>query len=682
MNTPVHASITLKTDPPFHAKLQEDIVKEDDSSIYRDSVPVFHGLSVSGDVTGKYVYAGYGRKSDFDLLQSKGVNFTNKIALVKYGGSFRGLKVKAAQEAGAIGCIIFTDPANDGDMTEANGHKPYPDGPARQPSSVQRGSTQFISAYPGDPTTPGKPAYENATRLEGGNQPSIPSIPISYTDAIPLLKALEGKGIPAKDLGDEWSGGLGYYGVEYFVGPSDEDLHFVNEVNTRVMPIWNVMATIPGHVTDEVIVVGNHRDAWVMGAGDPNSGTASQMEVVKGLGKLLRMGWKPLRTIVLASWDAEEYGLIGSTEWCEDFGDWLGVNAAGYLNLDVSVAGSSPEMHASPSLAWLLRHAAQKIMTDADSTRSIWDVASASAEAQAEWIASNPSSIEALEAGSDGSAGLRKGEIKKIGALGSGSDFTPFLQRYGVASSDFGYKPGKKDPVYHYHSIYDSFFWMDNFGDPGFHRHVDVAKILGLMVLRMADSLVLPINTTQYALELEEYLVKVEHVAKDLHKSDDLHLSPLGKAIDGVKEASEELDKHSKKVLKELKKALPKHPKHKHGLLRGLWRKIRRSGGCHEKQEREALWQMTLWTDAADEDKDVARSSDLALPHLPHLPLPSPGKIKEIKRLLDEVRTINRKLQHFEQGLISEEGLKDREWYKHKGVAPGLWLGYGATTVS
>ena len=280
---------------------------------------------------------------------TSGVDFTGKIAIVKYyGGNFRGLKIKAAQEAGAIGCIIYSDPADDGEMVEENGYETYPEGPARQHSSVQRGSVQFLSKYPGDPTTPGVPAYPNVTRVEGGNFPSIPSLPMSFEDVLPILKQLEGKGIKASELGPEWTGGLEYFGLDYYVGPSEVDLHMVNEVNTRVMPNYNTMATIPGWIQDEVIVVGNHRDAWVLGGADPNSGTASQYEMIRGLGLLLKKGWRPLRTIVLCSWDGEEYGLIGSTEWAEDFGEWMGGKVAAYLNLDSSVSGQNFHASASP----------------------------------------------------------------------------------------------------------------------------------------------------------------------------------------------------------------------------------------------------------------------------------------------------------------------------------------------
>ena len=625
------------------------------------------------------------------------MDFTGKIALVKYWEVFRGLKIKAAQEAGAIGCIIFTDPGDDGEFTEANGYELYPDGPARQPSSVQRGSVQFISKFPGDPTTPGEPAYPNATRHEGLNQPSIPSLPISYQDAIPILKALEGKGMKAEDVKADWVGGLGFYGVEYWTGPSDVDLHFVNEVNTRVMPIWNTMATIPGHITDEVIILGNHRDAWVLGASDPNSGTASQHELIRGLGKLLSKGWKPMRTIVLASWDAEEYGLIGSCEWAEDFGDWLSEYSAIYLNLDSSVSGSNYGAAASPSLAWLMRNTAEEIMSSADETRSIWDSKGVAGDWKA-WKAEvygeediDPEILFQSETG--------------VETLGSGSDFTAFLQRYGIASGSNGFGNGPKDPVYHYHSIYDSFHWMEKFGDPGFHRHADTAKILGVILLRAADSLILPINTTQYAIELELYLKKVEYIAKDLELTEGLDLEPLHGAIEGLVKASEELDETKVAAVKKLHELLPKpghhgRPKFFSSVARAWWT-VRAAFGSQKAIERLAhirlqgdlaqngLSQIELWNDAEMSESEAPQWPEFPSPKLPkfpsgpHMPnLPKHGKMGEIKKVLEEIRGINKKLQYFEGGFISEEGIKEREWYKHKGVAPGIWLGYGATTVS
>ncbi|KAK1922840.1 hypothetical protein DB88DRAFT_492893 [Papiliotrema laurentii] len=651
LNTPVHASVTLLTPEPFKAKLQEDIVDGDPDSHFRDALPVFHGLSVSGDVTAQYVYAGYGLKSDFDALEANGIDVSGKLAVVRYGGNFRGLKVKAAEEAGAVGVIIYSDPADDGDITEENGYKPYPEGPARQPSSVQRGSVQYLSKYPGDPSTPGYPAYKNATRVEGGNQPSIPSLPLSYEDAIPILKALQGQGRKAEEISDRWVGGLGYKGVDYWTGPSEVSLHLVNEVNTAVTPVWNVGAVIPGHIEDEVIIVGNHRDAWVLGAGDPNSGTAAQMEAIRGIGKLVKSGWKPMRTIIFASWDAEEYGLIGSTEWAEDFGDWLKENTVAYLNLDSAVAGSIYHASASPSLAWLLRQAAQDVKAASPSASIASEAMEEEGLSVNEWSYTANQTLTMAE------------KETRVRPLGSGSDYTAFLQRYGIASSDFGYARGGKDAVYHYHSIYDSFTWQEKYSDPGFHKHVEIAKILGLTTLRLADSLVLPLNTTTYTHELKDYLVKIEDLLDELNFTGQVNLESLRQSISTAISASEELDAKVERTLSRLRKLLPKRPH------RSLMGKLTRhlaflEHGCHG-----AARNMEVWSEDSEQ-----------FPSVRPLHFPPVKNHKAIEKLLKEIRVINKKKQGFEGGFISEDGIKDREWYKHKGVAPGLWLGYGATT--
>ena len=501
-----------------------------------------------------------------------------------------------------------------------------------------------MSKYPGDPSTPGEPAYKNATRVEGGNQPSIPSLPISYEDAIPILNALKGHGTPAGNISEDWVGGLGFYGVEYYTGPSEVELHFVNEVNTRVMPIWNTMAVIPGHISDEVLVIGNHRDAWVLGAGDPNSGTAAHNEMVKGFGALMAKGWKPLRTIVLASWDAEEYGLIGSTEWAEDFGEWLKEKNAVYLNVDVAVSGSNFKCEASPSLAWLIRHAAQQIQshTGTNGSTSVWDTRLQQDEISDEdwkkWRILDDEFERLVEERSQ--TGVK--------ALGSGSDYTAFLQRYGVASGDIGYTGGPKTPVYHYHSIYDSFAWQEKYGDPGFHKHVEATKILGLLSLRVADSLVLPLNTTQYAIELSFYLDKVLAIAESTEtEGPQLKLSSLAKAIHNLTETSKSLDKATESQLEELHRLLPApprppphHPHHKCGglSLKRTFLKVCAAFG-------------------SDRCEDA-----LHPPHPP--PHGGPGhempkkKIEAIKKVLAELRTGNKKRQAFEGGFISEQGIK------------------------
>lgn len=355
----------------YEASLEEDVLEEDASSRLYDRVPTFHGYSASGNVTAPYVFVNYGTFKDFEELQAANVDLQGKIALVKYGGVFRGLKVKRAQELGMIGVVMYSDPGDDGDVTEENGNKSYPEGPARQPSSVQRGSCQFLSkSYqpskyfisltisgfaPGDPTTPGYPSKPGAPRQPVDHAiPSIPSIPISYQDALPLLKALNGHGPKASSFDKSWQGGgLEYKGVRYNIGPSPDNLalHLVNEQEYVTTPLWNVIGIINGTIPDEVVVLGNHRDAWIAGgAGDPNSGSAAFNEVIRSFGAALKSGWKPLRTIVFASWDGEEYGLVGSTEWVEEYLPWLSASTVAYLNVDVGTQGPHFRLSAAPLL--------------------------------------------------------------------------------------------------------------------------------------------------------------------------------------------------------------------------------------------------------------------------------------------------------------------------------------------
>ncbi len=342
LNFPVSHSLTLTppnaTEPSFVAELLEDEVPEDKTSKDgRFDVPTFHGFSKNGTATGQLVYGRSCGKQAIDELVEQGVDFNDKIVLCSYGGTFRGLKVEFAARAGAAGVLVYTDPAEDGEITAEAGYLTYPDGPARQPSSVQRGSVQALSLYAGDPLTPHLPAYKNQTRLERDdpslNVPRIPSLPISYEDALPLLKSLNGHGIKLGGKKGHKEGGLEYLGVEYWTGPGPDVAHLVNEMDDKVTAIWNTYAVIPGLISDEVVVLGNHNDAWTLGAGDPNSGTAAVHEVVKGLGELLKTGWKPLRTILLASWDGEEFGLLGSTEFGEDFPEWLKDNTVAYINV-------------------------------------------------------------------------------------------------------------------------------------------------------------------------------------------------------------------------------------------------------------------------------------------------------------------------------------------------------------
>ncbi|EZF70966.1 hypothetical protein H105_06876 [Trichophyton soudanense CBS 452.61] len=340
LNYPVSHSLSLThaDGTTWEASLVEDVLKEDETSSYPDRIPTFHGYSASGEATAEYVYVGRGQKVDFERLIQLGVDLKGKIAIARYGGPFRGLKVKNAQDQGMIGCIIFTDPADDGNVTVANGLKAYPNGPARNPSAVQRGSVQFLSMFPGDPTTPGYPSRPDCPRKDKSPVvPKIPSIPISQLDAEPILAALDGHGTPGKEVNrTRWVGALN---ATYATGPAPgAKLSMSNVMRDTYTPIWNSIGIINGTEQDEVIIIGNHRDAWIIGgAGDPNSGSSIMVELAKAFGKLQKAGWKPKRTMyvcalgfvltqlvlilhsVMCSWDAEEYGLVGSTEWVEEY---------------------------------------------------------------------------------------------------------------------------------------------------------------------------------------------------------------------------------------------------------------------------------------------------------------------------------------------------------------------------
>ncbi|PWY97729.1 Zn-dependent exopeptidase [Testicularia cyperi] len=629
LNQPINSSLTLaKPDaedaPYWTAKLAEDVLEKDPTS--GRGVPLFHGYSASGAASGQIVFAGMGRKQDFADLAAKGIDVKGKIVLVDYGGNFRGLKVRAAQEAGAVAVIIYTDTIEDGEITEANGYAAYPDGPARNPSAVQRGSVQGLSFYPGDPGTPGKPSYRNATRIapeEADSLPKIPSLPLSYSEAKVLFEALKGKGVRAQDVNDRLAGAID--GVEYWTGPSDDIVHLENFVDMKVRDIWNTYAVLPGHVKDEVVILGNHRDAWTFGAADPNSGTAAFHEAIKGLGKLYKAGWRPMRTIVFASWDAEEYGLVGSTEFGEDYAEWIRKHVVAYHNVDVSVSGSQILSNASPSLARLVQDAAARV--------------------------DDPNA----PAGSG-----KKVQVNAFNPLGSGSDYTVFLQHLGIASTDLGYKRAAKDPIYMYHSNFDSFYWMDTFGDPGFKRHEAAAKIIGLMALDSSMSIFAPLNIGDYADELQKYFGKVQKLAlKKLGVQENAPwLRELQRSIHDFRRSAHRLEHHQRQLTHKLvhlaEKMARRHHPHGHGHGHGHGDHPHHGGEGEESQPHRLFKHPHH-----DRDEKLRR---------------------ELWKLLGQIRAVNSKLQNVEKGFISPEGLEGRSWYKHLVTAPGRWLGYGATT--
>ncbi|KAI9284731.1 hypothetical protein BC943DRAFT_325479 [Umbelopsis sp. AD052] len=477
LNYPKNHRVAIVSGPEhlhYEAKLREDVAPGDDTSKRQDDVPTFHGYSKGGNVTAPIIYVNYGRIEDFRLLASRGVQINGTIALVRYGENFRGLKVTAAEKFGCVGVLIYSDPIDDGPVSKPgieNPAKPYPEGPWRARSSVQRGSVQPFSLMAGDPLTPGYAAKENVTRLainETIGIAKIPSMPISWEDAVPLFKALVGHG----RVIESWKGGLD--NAMYFYGPSVAEVNLVNEIENKITPIWNVIGKIQGREKGaKAIVLGNHRDAWVYGAIDPSSGSAIMLELARTFGILLKHGWKPRRTIIFASWDAEEYGMVGSTEWVEDHKEWLDNKAICYLNVDMAVSGPHFAATGSPSLNQLLYEVTKQV-PDPKTHLSIYDT----------WLKDSKDHADE----------------PFVGTLGSGSDYVAFVDHVGIASVDIRFT-GEFGV---YHSNYDSLYWMDHFGDPTYQYHVALTQIWGLMAFHLANDRLLNMNAKPYAVFIAE----------------------------------------------------------------------------------------------------------------------------------------------------------------------------------
>jgi N-acetylated-alpha-linked acidic dipeptidase len=448
----------------------------------------FNSSSASGDVTGEAVYANYGRREDFDELASQHIDLHGKIVLCRYGSNFRGVKVYLAEQHGAAGVLIYSDPQDDGYYKG----DPWPMGPWRPATGVQRGSVQYLFKYPGDPETPGvasTPDLPDSARVSSeGNQPHIVSIPISYQDAAPILAALRGPGVP-----QGWQGALPF---RYHLGPGGVTVHLVSQQDYQRRIIWDVVGKIRGSAyPDDWVVAGNHRDAWVYGAVDPSSGTAAMLEAVHGLGALLREGWRPKRTIVFCSWDAEEEGLIGSTEWVEQHAAELN-HAVAYFNTDVAVSGPDFSASAVPSLKQFVRDITHDVPSPMEGT--VFE----------QWRIHHASEKETRR--TVGVSLLNSDEVH-VGDLGSGSDYTPFLQHAGVPSTDIG----SDGPYGVYHSTFDDFAWYTKNADPHFLYLQQMARVFGLEVLRMADSDVLPLDYMAYAREISGYLEMARKKAGD-----------------------------------------------------------------------------------------------------------------------------------------------------------------------
>src|SRR5437763_9200724 len=431
----------------------------------------------------------YGIPRDYEALSERGIDVKGKIVIARYGGSWRGIKPKVAAEHGAIGCLIYSDPRDDGYFQG----DVYPKGAWRSEYGAQRGSVADMPLYPGDPLTPGIGATKDAKRLPITNAPTltkIPVMPISYADALPLLRQLAGPMSPP-----EWRGALP---IPYHLGPGPAVVHLKLEFNWNMVPAYDVIAKIRGSERpDEWIIRGNHYDAWVNGASDPISGLVAEMEEARGLGELLKTGWKPKRTIVYAAWDGEEPGLLGSTEWVETHADLLKKNAAVYINSDTNGRGFL-EMEGSHTLETFMNEVGRDV-SDPEKKISVIE---------------RDRAVKIVRGSADDKREARERADLRIGALGSGSDYTPFLQHLGIASLNIGY--GGENGGGSYHSVYDSFDNYTRFLDPNFDYGRALAQTGGRTVLRLADADVLPLYFNNLSDTVERYVREVMKLADDM----------------------------------------------------------------------------------------------------------------------------------------------------------------------
>ncbi len=498
MNYPEEISVDM-TAPPgvtMHGPTREHVDGDAYDNDPRVVMP-FSGMSPSGDVEADIVYANYGRPEDFDKLKSMNIDVRGKIVLVRYGQNFRGVKVFVAQQRGAAGVIIYSDPADDG---WRRGDK-YPQGPWRPDTGVQRGSVGYMFEFAGDPTTPGiasTPSLPDSQRTppeQSAQLPKIPVTPLSYHDAWPILQHLQGPDTPR-----DWQGSLPF---TYHVGPGPARVKMHLKQDYQFRTLWDVIGRIPGtQLPEEWVVAGNHRDAWVYGAVDPNSGTAAMLESVHGIGELLKSGWKPKRTLIFASWDGEEEGLIGSTEWAEQHQAQLAKSPA-YFNVDVAVSGPKFGASAVPSLKQFIRDVSKVVPSPKGGTvYEAW-------EKREEPSHGTQSPNEQVD-----NRRMPKAQVNQdvpVGDLGSGSDYTAFLQHLGVPSADIG----SSGAYGVYHSTFDDFAWFKKFADPDFTYEQEMARVFGLEALRMADADVLPYDYDEYGREAIAYVDAARQRAQD-----------------------------------------------------------------------------------------------------------------------------------------------------------------------
>ncbi|MGA8104316.1 MAG: M28 family metallopeptidase [Candidatus Acidiferrales bacterium] len=610
--TPKERAVELVAPTTFQAKLQEPAVKEDPTSSQQsEQLPTYNAYSIDGDVTAPLVYVNHGVPEDYEELARHGVSVQGAIVIARYGGSWRGIKPKVAAEHGAVGCLIYSDPHEDGYFAGAT----FPAGAWRPKEGVQRGSVADMPLYAGDPLTPGVGAKPGVKRLALADAPTItkiPVLPISYGDAEPLLAAIGGAVAP-----QAWRGALGF---TYHLGPGPAKVHLKVKSNWDMKTIYDVIGKISGaQYPDEWIIRGNHHDAWVNGAQDPLSGQVSLLEEARALGELLKTGWRPKRTIVYAAWDGEEPGLLGSTEWVEEHAQELDQKAEVYINSDV-VARGFLSMGGSHTLEKFINEVTRGI-ADPEKPISIWK------RSQLQSIAEPSSPRDRAEA--------RERPDLRIDALGSGSDYTPFLQHAGIASLDLGFRGEENGGVYH--SVYDDFYWFTHFSDTNFLYCHAMAQTAGTAVMRLADADLLPFEFGDFAETIQKYVHELETLAD----SERAEIIERNREIeeDAFNATSDPRETYVAPTAEAVPPYLNFTPLENSAVL------LTQSADRYAK----------AW------DKSGAARGEL----------PSPEVSAEVNRLL----------RQSERKLLSASGLPGRPWYKHEIYAPGFYTGYAVKTL-
>jgi N-acetylated-alpha-linked acidic dipeptidase len=597
----------------FTAKLEEPGLAVDPTSNQKsEQLPTYNAYSRDGNVTADLVFVNYGLPEDYEKLDRLGISVKGKIVIAKYQESWRGIKPKVAAEHGAIGCLIYSEPKDDG-YTRDN---VFPLGPMRPPDGVQRGSVMdFPSNSPGDPLTPGVGATPEAKRLpisEAKSITKIPVLPISYGDAQPLLAALAGPMAP-----EPWRGTLP---IPYHVGPGPAQVHLKVAFNWDIKPVYDVIAKIPGSVApDEWIIRGNHHDAWVNGAEDPISAQVSLLEEARSLSLLLKQGWKPRRTIIYCAWDGEEPMLLGSTEWVETHAEELREHGAVYINTDGNDRGILM-VNGSHTLEQFINGVARDV-EDPETKLTVWQRAQQSAIADAK--------------SADDRKELRQRADLRIGALGSGSDYTAFIDHIGVATMDIQY--GGEDDSGIYHSIYDDFYWYTHFSDTDFVYGRALAQTVGTSVMRLADAELLPLDFVNFADTMEWY-------TKDLQKL-------LADKQNEIRERNQEVDE---------------------GMFKATF-DPRRPTVAPAKEEIPPHLNFAPMQNAVDSLTRAAKHYQQALSQ-------KQASLGD-DAMAAKLGALNRELMESERRLTNADGLPRRPWYKHLLYAPGVYSGYGAKTI-